>query len=439
MAASNVTVDDASPLVLYEPADAWAHTSGSGAQSYGDSTFSSAQSEGATAKFSFSGTGFWVYGATKPDYGQYILMLDSQVMLYANATSDQPQFGQVLGGSSGLADGKHEVVLMAAGGGLVDIDAIMYETTEQQPISGSSASSGTQTASASSSSQSVARISANPNGKIDGSNGKASDQATSSSSLSPSSATSAPAASSTSVQLAAQPTAQPNAQPNAQPGDQSSQGSGQTSSQATTQPNARPNASAGAAPPSSSSLSQSQSASSTANFLSPTISQAQSAGNSPIAGTTKAQHGLPTGAIVGIAIGVAVGLLVLVALILLFLRRRRAKARRHAEVALPSPVLPLQNPDTRGSYFFGGYGNDSGPGNPTRDQYLARSPPAMAQAPSPAVTRTRGSELLPSSTFRDSGSSYTETATLVSESGTNVSLKTGPARPTRPPELHLDV
>lgn len=127
-------VDDASPLVIYDPADAWVHTSGSDAQSYGNSTFSSAQTEGATVKLSFTGTGFWVYGATKPDYGQYILMLDNQVMLYANATSDQPQFGQVLGGSSGLADGEHEVMLMSAGGGLVDFDSIMFETTDQQSM-----------------------------------------------------------------------------------------------------------------------------------------------------------------------------------------------------------------------------------------------------------------------------------------------------------------
>ena len=147
----------------------------------------------------------------------------------------------------------------------------------------------------------------------------------------------------------------------------------------------------------------------------------------PIAGTTQAQRGLPTGAIVGIAIGAVVGLLLLIVLILLFLRRRRARARRHAEVAPPSPTLPLQNPrpDTQGSYFFSGYGNGSG-ADTMRDQYLAQSPPGMSQAPGPAataMTRTRNSDLLPSSTFRDSAGSYNDTATFVSDNGSDVSLK----------------
>ncbi|RDX42052.1 hypothetical protein OH76DRAFT_145765 [Lentinus brumalis] len=435
MAASNVTIDDTSSLLVYEPAGAWSHASGRDAQSYGNSTFSSAQTEGATAKFLFTGTGFWVYGATKPEYGQYILLLDSQVMLYANATSNEPQFGQVLGGSSGLADGKHEVVLMAAGGGLVDIDAIVYETTDQRQ--GSISPAGTQTMSASSRSQSVPRLSATPNSKTDGSDDTASDQASSSSSTAAASA--ADAASPISGQPdATQSTAQPNTQASAQPGDQSSQGNPQTSPQATAQPSARPNASAGAAATSSATPSSSQPhGATTDNYLSPTISQAQSAGSPPIAGTTQAQRGLPMGAIIGIAIGAVIGLLLLVALFFLLLRRRRAKARRHANV-LPSPVLPLQNPDTQGGYFFGGYAGSQG-ANPMRELYL-RTSPAMPQAPGPVhAGRRSGVELLPASTFRDSSGSYADTATLVSEGGTDMSMKMVPTRPPRPPELHLDV
>ncbi|TFK78995.1 hypothetical protein K466DRAFT_668266 [Polyporus arcularius HHB13444] len=431
MAASNVTIDDTSSLLSYEPAGVWAHASGRDAQSYGNSTFSSAQTEGATAKFSFTGTGFWVYGATKPENGQYILLLDSQVILYANATSNEPQFGRVLGGSSGLADGEHEVVLMAAGGGPVDIDAVVYETTSDQR-QGSVPTTGTQTVSASSSSQSVPRLSATPNAKTGGSDDTASDQAPSSSSN----------AAATSEQPDVPSTAQPNTQASAQPGDQSSQGNPQsnpqTSPQATAQLSARPNASAGAAASAAPSSSQPQGATTTANFLSPTISQAQSAGDIPIAGTTQAQRGLPMGAIIGIAIGAVVGLLLLVALFFLLLRRRRAKARRHANVTLASPVLPLQNPDTQGGYFFGGFARGQS-ANPMRELYL-RTSPAMPQAPSPVhAGRRSGVELLPASTFRDSSGSYADTATLVSEGGTDMSMKMAPTRPTRPPELHLDV
>ena len=128
------TVDDTSSLFEYAPADAWAHDSGNDAQSYVNSTFSRTTVEGATAKFSFEGTAFWLYGAKKAEYGEYILIVDDTVSTYASATTDGAQFEQVLGGASGLENKKHTVVLMAAGGGPVDIDAIMYETTNQDEM-----------------------------------------------------------------------------------------------------------------------------------------------------------------------------------------------------------------------------------------------------------------------------------------------------------------
>ena len=123
------TVDDSSPLVLFEPAGAWQHADGQG---YTNGTYSSSAVSGATAKFSFSGTAFWVYGAKKAGYGQYILTLDDEVALYADATASasQDELGQVLGGKAGLSDGQHTVVLMAAGGGPVDVDAFVFETAE---------------------------------------------------------------------------------------------------------------------------------------------------------------------------------------------------------------------------------------------------------------------------------------------------------------------
>ena len=73
-----------------------------------------------------------MYGAKKAGYGQYILTLDDEVALYANATAtaSQDELGQVLGGKAGLSDGLHTVVLMAAGGGPVDVDAFVFETAE---------------------------------------------------------------------------------------------------------------------------------------------------------------------------------------------------------------------------------------------------------------------------------------------------------------------
>ena len=73
-----------------------------------------------------------IEGAKKAGYGQYILTLDDEVALYANAaaSASQDELGQVRGGKAGLSDGQHTVVLMAAGGGPVDVDAFVFETAE---------------------------------------------------------------------------------------------------------------------------------------------------------------------------------------------------------------------------------------------------------------------------------------------------------------------
>ena len=99
---------------------------------YVNSTYSSSDVSGATCTFSFNGTGFSVLGARKPDYGEYLILLDGAVQQFSNATAHQTTFGQVLGGASGLEDGLHTVVFMAAGGGPVDIDAIVYERTDKE-------------------------------------------------------------------------------------------------------------------------------------------------------------------------------------------------------------------------------------------------------------------------------------------------------------------
>ena len=136
--------------------------------------------------------------------------------------------------------------------------------------------------------------------------------------------------------------------------------------------------------------------------------------------------GLPLAAIIGIAVGAAVLLLLILFLVWFCLRRRKAKARRQRDVALPSPILPLQNPDTEGGYFFGGRGG--GP-NPMRDKYLAQQPPAMSQPYGPGATFSGRASPYAGSGLRDMprpmapgayrDSTYTDTATLVSMDGTS--------------------
>ncbi|KAI8993867.1 hypothetical protein BD414DRAFT_266001 [Trametes punicea] len=133
MAASNVTIDDSSSLIVYDPPAAWSHASGSDAQAYVNSTYHSTAVSGASAKFTFNGTGVWFYGAKKPDYGSFVLVVDNDVSAFSNATATKPAFGQLLGGMSELQMGEHVVSIMSGGTGPFDLDAIVYETIDQQP------------------------------------------------------------------------------------------------------------------------------------------------------------------------------------------------------------------------------------------------------------------------------------------------------------------
>ncbi|TBU24519.1 hypothetical protein BD311DRAFT_799404 [Dichomitus squalens] len=442
MAASNVTIDDSSPLILYDPASAWSHQAGSdNAQGFVNGTHSSSDVEGATAKFSFTGTGFWVYGTKKANYGQYLLMLDNDVQLFGNATASPVEFGQVLGGTAGLSDGLHTVVLMAAGGGPVDIDAVIFETTDGQQ--GDPA--GTQTASAPAGSQTAGRISANPHA-IGGPNAPVSGQ----------DASQTATASSADPSATGQPSTQPNAQPNAQPnGQQSSaaqtdaQATGQQGTQPTAQPNAQPNANpnANASDSGSSPTSAQPQPSSTTSAPGSSISQAEQANRTPqIAGTSQAHKGLPLGAIIGIAIGAAILLLLVVALVLFLLRRRRraSAARRRMTAGLPSPTLPLQDPEGQTGYFFGGYGNGSTKGsNPMREKYLATKLfPTAGARPISQESFTSGGRTTPYSE-RNATPQPLEPAVLrdsVHTNGYDVAeaySQMPPTRPPRPPEMRL--
>ncbi|KAI0762134.1 hypothetical protein BD413DRAFT_585845 [Trametes elegans] len=133
-AFTNVTIDDSSPLIVYDPPEAWTHSSGNDAQGYTNSTYHGTSVNGASAKFTFNGTGIWLYGARKRDYGGFILLVDDDVVAYANATASAAVFGQTLGGLSDLKLGQHVVSIMNGGTGPIDLDGIVYETAEPQQL-----------------------------------------------------------------------------------------------------------------------------------------------------------------------------------------------------------------------------------------------------------------------------------------------------------------
>ncbi|OBZ71053.1 hypothetical protein A0H81_09035 [Grifola frondosa] len=149
MALFNVSLDDSSPLFTYAPSNAWNDTpvDDSLAKSYSEASFHTTSLSGATAKLTFNGTGVWFFGARRPHYGSYVLVVDDDPTTYANASAPSPIFGQLLGGTSGLSMGEHTAVLMSGGTGPIDIDSLIYETQNQPDaasfINGSTSSSMT--------------------------------------------------------------------------------------------------------------------------------------------------------------------------------------------------------------------------------------------------------------------------------------------------------
>ncbi|KAH9895082.1 hypothetical protein C8Q73DRAFT_790264 [Cubamyces lactineus] len=452
MAASNVTVDDSSSLIVYDPPDAWSHLSGKDAQAYANSTFHSTSDSGAIAKLTFNGTGVWFYGAKKPDYGSLILVVDNDVAAYVNATASGPEYGQLLVGASDLKMGEHVVSLMNGGTGPIDLDGIVYQTVDQsqpkavahgiiaQSTSDSPTAASTQVSSVDPSS--AGGPSATPNVATASSSNNDPEQ-------------NAPAQSST---------ASPNADPSETPtgittqAESTPQSSDQTQ---TTEPAAAPaavTASPNAAPTGPNTSSESDATRqpiATPNAVRPQTGQAEHSGPT-IAGTSKPHRGLPIGAIVGIAIGCAVLLLLIAAFIFLFMRRRRRIRARRRKTNLPSPILPLQDPDTEFGYFFRGQGAMS----EKRDQYLGQSSSRFSRDSGATLQGSYGgpykekdvtempTPLPPAPAYMGRGSTYTtDTATLNGpvEDGTDIAdmyshMDPGvPTRPPRPPDLRLSV
>ncbi|KAF8315823.1 hypothetical protein DL93DRAFT_2096495 [Clavulina sp. PMI_390] len=144
----NISIDSPSPLLSLTPASLWRPLKPADDSSYlsyangSTAAVTGFAGVGATATFSFNGTGVWVYGAHRPNHGWYNVTLDDQ--------PEQPYFGQgansfqqLLYSSYGLDDGPHTLSIYNTGPGTdndtslvwFDIDWITYETSLPAPAS----------------------------------------------------------------------------------------------------------------------------------------------------------------------------------------------------------------------------------------------------------------------------------------------------------------
>jgi hypothetical protein len=126
MAASlKLTVEDSSPLITYSPSGAWrdALPLDTGGLAYSGGNFHSTATPGASATINFTGTGISFFGGNRPDYGDFTITVDGNVVTTARASSPGLEINQLLGSASGLTNGPHTAVLTNTGPAL-DIDHI---------------------------------------------------------------------------------------------------------------------------------------------------------------------------------------------------------------------------------------------------------------------------------------------------------------------------
>ncbi|KAL0957416.1 hypothetical protein HGRIS_001215 [Hohenbuehelia grisea] len=113
MAAFNLTVENNSPLITYDPINAWSDSR---------SSWHSTQAQGATATIEFKGTGISVYGSRK-NYGGYEVSVDTRIITSDSPTMPDATEASLLGTVAGLNNGPHTAIIMV-NGSVVDIDYI---------------------------------------------------------------------------------------------------------------------------------------------------------------------------------------------------------------------------------------------------------------------------------------------------------------------------
>jgi len=133
--AYNVSLQDCSPLISYEPAGAWNDSPqvDAATSSYSGSSFHTTATRGASLSFSFNGTGVWLYGGRRPGYGTYSISLDGQHIIDDDASSSTPALQQLLGAATGLEMGLHQVTLTNTGS-ILDLDYMVFESSAPEDV-----------------------------------------------------------------------------------------------------------------------------------------------------------------------------------------------------------------------------------------------------------------------------------------------------------------
>ncbi|TEB30341.1 hypothetical protein FA13DRAFT_1733648 [Coprinellus micaceus] len=128
MASFSLTVEDSSPLLVYDPPGAWSDSSQDDPllPSYSGQSYHSTTTQGATATIEFYGIGITVLGGKRPQYGSFMVSVDGVLVVSdGSARGGSNVTKQILATVSGLPVGRHRAVIENAGGSPVDIDSVV--------------------------------------------------------------------------------------------------------------------------------------------------------------------------------------------------------------------------------------------------------------------------------------------------------------------------
>ncbi|KAG5334827.1 hypothetical protein C0989_002942, partial [Termitomyces sp. Mn162] len=125
-----LTVDDQSPLITYDPPDAWAHhniTTDNSTLPFGADkmTFTRTITPGATMKLTFEGVGITVYGSKGNDHGDFKVTLDGKNIMRSESAGSRatqiPIFDK-----NDLSPGKHSMTISNSEGKPFVIDYLTW-------------------------------------------------------------------------------------------------------------------------------------------------------------------------------------------------------------------------------------------------------------------------------------------------------------------------
>ncbi|KAI0783837.1 hypothetical protein BC629DRAFT_1723730 [Irpex lacteus] len=132
MPVFNLTIDDTSPLIQYDPAGGWSDSSHADDywSAYSNGTFHATDQLGAKATLTFNGSAVYLYGAFRPNHDIYWTTLDGSTSIRnGNPNSTENLFQRLMYSAEDLSSEQHQLIVEnkynTSGPSWVDVDYVL--------------------------------------------------------------------------------------------------------------------------------------------------------------------------------------------------------------------------------------------------------------------------------------------------------------------------